>query len=545
MKSQKMLIIQLLRLGDLIQTLKAARQLKAENPSLSISILSRARFAKPLAFLLETVFDEVIYLETKDFIRESVEQTREELHNFINSIKEKDYSVTVNLSFNKSSGYLNHLIGTQWNTGVSRDNKNKITIQDKWSRFVYSTVMRGNQNPFNLVDLFRYILGCKHNYLLENLNSERKSSKIVIHPFASDKKKHWGASRWAEVIYKLSKQYPEAHFHIVGGNADRELGNQILNSPSLTNSKDNISLEINKDIAHVYEILTKSMLFIGHDSMVSHLASETLTPSVILSLGPVRYQETTPYQNNVVNLVPKTKCFPCTVQTDCSLFSCHAHIPHQVVSAVASQLIQSQKIDSKELQKVVTPFHLSTVNIYQSEIFDENIEYHNLLNEHQDATQVFQHYYKILWHLYFNDVDIEITYPTITNEVAKELAHHLEGTQYLFEVYNFGTKYANQAIQNLRAGNDNHSALTDNINKLNDVSELTKVTASNYPLLQSIIDLIHVNTNSGDNTELKTILEEQLVGYHDGVHLLTALHSLIKKTITPHHMTHSSEVKEI
>ena len=43
---------------------------------------------------------------------------------------------------------------------------------------------------------------------------------IVLHPFASSKKKRWGINKWSELIFKLAKDNPRYDFHIVGGPED-------------------------------------------------------------------------------------------------------------------------------------------------------------------------------------------------------------------------------------------------------------------------------------------------------------------------------------
>jgi ADP-heptose:LPS heptosyltransferase len=55
----KIAIIQLTRIGDLIQTAQAVRQFKAENPDTEITLIARRKFGNGIFFLLETIFDEV------------------------------------------------------------------------------------------------------------------------------------------------------------------------------------------------------------------------------------------------------------------------------------------------------------------------------------------------------------------------------------------------------------------------------------------------------------------------------------------------------
>lgn len=309
----KIAIIQLTRSGDLIQTAQAIRQLKAENNDAHVTLIARKSFGSGLRFLLDTVFDNIIFFDTKDLIRkDGLKETQKEVHDFIKKLQAEKFEFTINLSYSKSSGYLTKLINSEYQLGLSRNNKNEITIQDKWGQFVYSNVLSGSLNPFCLVDLYRYSMGVMENHVLDpDSNFSQRDNNIVLHPFASHKKKRWGMSKWSEVIYKLCNEYPDYNLHIVGGPQDNQDALRLLNSPSLINFKRRIISHAGKySMADTYQLLMNSKLFIGHDSLVGHMASETLTPIITISLGTVRPHETTPYSQNAVNIVPGNNCFP-------------------------------------------------------------------------------------------------------------------------------------------------------------------------------------------------------------------------------------------
>ena len=52
MSKQKIAILQLTRIGDLVQTYQATRQFKAENPNTHITLIARRKFATGIHFLL-------------------------------------------------------------------------------------------------------------------------------------------------------------------------------------------------------------------------------------------------------------------------------------------------------------------------------------------------------------------------------------------------------------------------------------------------------------------------------------------------------------
>src|SRR5690606_3299837 len=121
----------------------------------------------------------------------------------------------------------------------------------------------------------------------------KKKKNIIIHPFASHTRKRLNASKWAEIIYQTLKRNPQFEIIVVGGPEDIKETKELLNLPIVKAYADRIQSIVGKaSIEDVYNYLRTTTLFIGHDSMVSHLTSFHQTPSIILSLGTVRPMET-------------------------------------------------------------------------------------------------------------------------------------------------------------------------------------------------------------------------------------------------------------
>ena len=138
----KIAFIQLTRIGDVIQTFMAAKQLKTEKPDLELTLISRKKFATQLEFLLGEVFDHIILLETKDFFSEkSLVSARSKVHDFVSDLKKFEFDLVINLSFNKSSSYLTTLISKELKMGLHRNTLGEVAINDKWSQFIYSNCL--------------------------------------------------------------------------------------------------------------------------------------------------------------------------------------------------------------------------------------------------------------------------------------------------------------------------------------------------------------------------------------------------------------------
>ena len=56
-------IVQLTRFGDVVQTAHAVREFRNEYPAIRLILIARKRFAAPLRWLLDTLFDQCYFLD--------------------------------------------------------------------------------------------------------------------------------------------------------------------------------------------------------------------------------------------------------------------------------------------------------------------------------------------------------------------------------------------------------------------------------------------------------------------------------------------------
>lgn len=531
----RLLVIQLTRTGDLVQTMQAVRQFRAENPGIECSLVARKSLGSGIHFLLESVFENIFYFDTKELLVEGTfEDGKKELKKFLSTINQVTYDVSVNFSFNKSSSYLHSLINSNQKLGLYRNDKTEVSVSDPWSQFVYSNVLRSTINPFNLVDIYRYTLGCKQVMVLNEDSEKPRENNIVIHPFASSKKKSWGATKWVEVIYKLSHDYSDYKIHIVGGPNDVSESHKILHSPALKDLEGRLVSHVGSfKIRDTYSLLQESKLFIGHDSLVSHLAAETLTPTIVISLGTVRPHETTAYSDKVINIVPRNKCFPCKVDEKCDLLPCHNSLQHQVVTKVAGHFLKNSGLELSETIKDLSPFHTNQIKIYQSAYSDEGLQLREITKNYLDLSDTFKNFYEIIFQYYLRGVEINNPLPDISEETAKSLAQYIDGTNYLFELYNFGVKYSNQIIKASDKKDSNGAELQAAVQKLGEVDQLCQVTRQTYPLLSNLVDFFYVNKANAPGNNLNEIAKSSLLCYYDASNLVAVLNDFVKRSVKP------------
>lgn len=535
-------IVQLTRFGDLIQTVQAIEELKKSHPGYRIILIARSQFAKPLDFLIKNVFDKTYYLDSKKIFENSeingLKQSSDALNSFLSGISSESIDVLINLSFSKSSSYLSSIIKSQHKIGAFYDFSNKLQINDKWSQFLYSTVMRGPLNPFSLVDLFKNIIGIKSSEQKEApVNLTNRSNTIVFHPFASQERKAWKAEKWVEVIYRTLKENDSYTVQLVGAKNEVLKSQLITENPLLKTFGHRIqNLTGKTTLAELSNELKKAKLFVGHDSMVGHLAATVKTTTLTVSLGTVRPQETTPYQTNAYNIAPRTKCFPCFPTDACSFTQCHHDIPYQIVSASIKQLIDKNEITAEWMKGSVSSFHISSVNFYRSRFHKGQMLLESLVENHIDGPDIFRSLYKVAWSFVISDTEINLPFPKLTPSTHRDLLESLTGIQHLFELSEFGKKYSHYILEEISSQTPSIAKIKDYSKKIDEIDQLQAMVLKTSPNLAPIVDFFAVRKANLFGDSIVKLTESSYFAFEECSSLCSILFELIENTISEHKM---------
>ncbi|EQC43251.1 glycosyltransferase family 9 protein [Bacteriovorax sp. Seq25_V] len=513
-------ILQLTRIGDILQTAQAVRLLKINHPEIKVQLVARKQFAEPIQFIIDQVFDECITLDLKTAInlRDGVKGSLKNISSQIALINKRPIAASINLSFSKSSTYLHSLIRSEYKLGPFFNEKHEQVIQDKWSQYLFSSVMRGNLNPFNLVDLFAAIIGVKkiNTHLNTKEYSKELKNKALIHPFASLDKKRWAESKWTEVIYNLLKSNADLTVYIAGSNGDTPSYEKMTASPILSKFKDRITPLLGKKLTEVYDLVDENFLFIGHDSMLSHLFSFKNVKSLTISLGTVRVQETAPYSLNNYVLAPKTNCYPCFPDTKCSYFQCHADVPFHTAIAMSKQLLTANVIDIEKLRKDVTEFNLNSVDIYRTTTNNlGQLLLKNLLDENKSAKEVFRDFYNVIWSYSFSEVEPTINLPKLSKNATEALSMMPGAAENLYELAEFGKKYSRFILEEISNNSPNIQSIKNYSLKIDEIDRLLDVLITSYPLLSPIVDYAKVAKSNLSGTNIVEMTESAFYVYQE------------------------------
>lgn len=302
----KIAIIQLARLGDILQTLPAIQGLKTRFPGCEISLIVRSTFAD--AAKLSRYVDEIIELPTASILAPILSEPNaegkaaalKELESWISGrFDGREWDALVNLSFSDVSSFIASIIPAKKRFGAYRAPDGAYAMDDAWSRWFYSQVLEKNFNILHLNDLFARICGVHEGIwpvrLIEapvDVKAKTDGRKrIAIQVSASNEEKSPNTDAWIKIIKDLAAG--PAEFAFFGSAKDVEKIEAVIKGAGVKSKSTVLAGRLT--LAQNPAWLRSCDIAISPDTMLVHMASIVGVKCVYLPLGGVRPEETGPY----------------------------------------------------------------------------------------------------------------------------------------------------------------------------------------------------------------------------------------------------------
>jgi lipopolysaccharide heptosyltransferase II len=277
MQLQKICIIHLNQIGDLVFSLPLLKALRDNFPEAAIHSVVKP-FLKEL--LADSPFVDRIILRGNSF-KEKIDLLRK--------IRRNRYELLISLGRSEESLLLASMSAAKIKAGFAHffwdlalDVKENIEGHNSW--YNYAKLLRRLQ-----------IRITKNDYVgLLNINNEKSISDLpdefaVISPAASARRqmKAWDPGKFADLIVSLQQHF-NLRCVLVGGAEDHAYNDIIIENVKKragANSFEIVNLTGNTGLACLCSILKQARLFVGIDSGIMHLASSLDIPVVGL-FGP-------------------------------------------------------------------------------------------------------------------------------------------------------------------------------------------------------------------------------------------------------------------
>ena len=336
MNRRRILVLQLCRLGDLIQTTPMLRALRASQPDAHVSLVVLDGFAHapiprrlydellPFPFGPVTALTAAVPSRWQDAVRE--------VRSFVRRAGLEPYDQIVNVTGSSLSNLLATVIPSNDVQGGTIAADRTRVVRGPWMTYFWASIVARAQGCFNVVDVMTRSAGLHPDGRGPEIEVPQEARErmhawlagqgvvgaplIAVQVGASDERKRWPRHRVAAALDSLPAEWGQIVF--VGTKEERALvdeARQALKRPSLDASGAT-------SVEGLGALLSDCRLLLSNDTGTMHVAAAVGTRVVDLSTGPVYVHETGPYGVGHLAVEPTISCFPCAPGSVCSHLSC-------------------------------------------------------------------------------------------------------------------------------------------------------------------------------------------------------------------------------
>jgi ADP-heptose:LPS heptosyltransferase len=356
---KRVLIINVTRMGDLIQTGPLLARLQEEWPDVATDLIVDRSFA-PTAALL-TGLRQVI---TCDFARllddcrtqsKSLVTLMQEMTDWAAPLRAARYDRIVNLTFNRQTGLLASYIGAPDLRGITAGPDGGPIVQNPWLSYFTDLHRHRRFNRFNLVDL--YAMGGSGPGAFSPLSvtvppdgrawadaflrSDGQTVRqwIAVQIGASDVMKAWRPEYFGRTMAQLNR-HPDIGFVVIGTAAEAD-SIELAKATYRAGGGTAPILDASgwTTLNQLVGLLSRCQLLLTNDTGPMHLAVGVGTTVIDLSVGHVDHNETGPYGPGHWVVQPDLACSPCGFDQICAHHACKDRLVPEEVSTLCLHVL--------------------------------------------------------------------------------------------------------------------------------------------------------------------------------------------------------------
>ncbi len=351
------LIINITRMGDLVQMGALLNRLHEEWPGVAVDLVVDRRFA-PVASLL-TGLREVIALDFHALIDESralvkdVVALYQDVAAWAKPLAERRYDRVINLTFNKPSALLAGFIGAPDTRGAQSAWDGGMIVENPWMGYFCDFHRFRRFNRFNIVDI--YALGGSGPGIFSPLRltlsrEDRTWAKealagstgwIAVQAGASDSMKAWRPHLFGLALAKVSKQW-QGGMLFIGGREEEATIAEVVQVYREAGGKSPVKNFAGRTtLNQLAGLLAECRLLLTNDTGPMHIGVAVGTSVIDLSVGHVDFQETGPYGPGHWVLQPELECAPCGFDQVCVHHACKDRLLPDLVAETVSYVLNT------------------------------------------------------------------------------------------------------------------------------------------------------------------------------------------------------------
>lgn len=353
----KLLVVSLLRLGDILLATSVLRSLRREYPRAEIHILINGQFISAARLI---PYVNKVYGFDRDGIQQIIGMVDRGLleayfrvEDLVEQLQTERYDQVINLTHNRLSGWLTALVGCEKTQGVVFGADGKFSVGSGWFEYLNDFGgATGNKGGFHFVDVFHYGTGLdasdRRIELKETADGKKRaaeilaaakgSKKILLQPGSAETKKTFTSKKWRQIGTELQENEKDAAIFVMGSSQEEPILKEICDGTPF--------IPAVCDLEGAFSLLQQGNLLITGDTSIKHLAAATKIRILEISLGSSEYQKTGAYVSGAVIVQGLAACAPCSHRTPCTQKSheCADRISPELITLIAGAMIRQDEV---------------------------------------------------------------------------------------------------------------------------------------------------------------------------------------------------------
>lgn len=357
---QKILVIQLARMGDLLQSSPVIQGVREKYGDALVTLLTSEKTGE-VARTIPGV-DEVVgfdFGEAYSIVNgeeDGLYPKYDRFSHLLNGFKGRSFDYVYNLNYSPVNANLMNLVQYRKAFCYPLDRSRRELLKSPWLSYMFSILEDRRLNRFNLVDIYLHGAGLSPaepslsfqpergaadlaNRFLADQGIKHQDSVMGFQLGAGDRIRCWPLESYVRLADLLTHRL-DAWILLFGAPSEKRLGEEFQEHFAGRKVKPGAGSRIlnlvgKTTIQQLAAFLKRCHLLITPDTGTMHLATAVGTRVLALFLGSAFCHETGPYGSNHLVLQPKLRCYPCFKhRPSCTDYACKNSISPETVTEV-------------------------------------------------------------------------------------------------------------------------------------------------------------------------------------------------------------------
>ncbi len=415
---KQVLILNITRMGDLIQMIPLLARLEEESPGVKIDLIVDKTF-EHVATLLPGI-RHVLAFDFQELMDDSRVSARDvvtlyhDLANWANPLLQVGYDRIVNLTFNQRSAFLVKFFGCADERGMTTAHDGSFLVKNSWMKYFLDLHAYRQMNRFNIVDL--YSLGgsgpgCFHPIRLTVSNVQQDWARgflqrcgtpkvwVAVQVGASDPMKAWRPEYFGQLMAHLSKDR-NIGFVLIGTKKEELSVKEAVDGYRQAGGRGILCEAVGKtSIPELIALLQRCQLMVTNDTGPMHIAVGVDTPVLNVSVGHVDLWETGPFGPGHWVVQPDIACGPCGFDKVCPHHACKDQLIPEEMSELCLHILEGG----------AWPTFASKIRVYEGTIDGDQLGSFVLRSGHMpNLTNWYGMYWRRYWYEIFTGLNSQV-----------------------------------------------------------------------------------------------------------------------------------------